>query len=68
MFSFTLAFLQAINSFIFIFNLDLSTFRRKRKTEFGRKHLQRKPLRSQLLHVLDVECQIDCFACLAFSV
>ena len=67
MFSFTLAFLQAINSFILHFQ-PLSTFCRKRKTEFGRKHLQRKPLRPQLLHVLDVECQIDCFACLAFSV
>ena len=68
MFSFTLAFLIAGHQYFYLHFQPLSTFCRKRKTEFGRKHLQRKPLRKQLLHVLDAECQIDCFACLAFSV
>ena len=43
MFTFALAFMQAIDIFLFILTVFYA-FRGKRKKEFGRKHSQRKPL------------------------
>ena len=56
-------FLQAVDSFSSFH--PISAFHGKRKKEFGRKHLQQKPLTTTTTHVSDVECQIDCFACFA---
>ena len=64
MFTFSLAFfLQAINSFLFIFNLfPLFAERGRRNLEESIHNENHGP---QILHVSDIECQIDCFACFA---
>ena len=63
MLTFTLAFLQAVDSFLFIFNL-FPLF-----SEWGRRCLKESIHNEnhwpQLLHVSNVECQIDRFACFA---
>ena len=63
MFTFTLAFLQAIHSFLFIFNLFPLLAERERtnleETIHNKNHWP------QLLHVSGVECQIDHFTCFA---
>ena len=55
MFTFTLAFLLAINIFLFI---STSLGFCGKKKEFGRKHSRQKPLTT----VSGIECQIDRFA------
>ena len=63
MFTFTEAFLQAIDSFLFIFNL-FQLFAEK-----GRRNLEEsihnKNHWPELLHVSDIECQTDHSACFA---
>ena len=55
--------MQAIFSFLFIFNLfPLFTERGRRNLEESIHNENHWP---QLQHVSDVECQIDCFACFA---
>ena len=63
MFTFSLAFLQAIDSFLFISNLfPLFVERGRRNLEESIHNENQWP---QLQHVSDTECQIDCFACFA---
>ena len=63
MFTFTLAFLQAIDSFLFNFNF----FPQKEEEGIWEKayRIHNENHWPQLLHVSGVECQIDYFACFA---
>ena len=63
MFTVSLDFLQAIESFLFIFNLfPLFAERGRRNLDESIHNENHWP---QLLHESDVECQIDRFACFA---
>ena len=63
MFTFSLAFLQAIDSFLFNFNF----FPQKEEEGIWEKayHIHNENHWPQLPHVSGVECQIDYFACFA---